>query len=203
MDTLIKQRRSKLAPFQETLFQMEAATNTLAEMQSWLAAQGITISTVAISKFLACRRRRRWREELLGKIAGAARPAEEARAALQTNPAPELDTLIKLSRILVFEQTSQLVTTPELNRQARETTKMVLNYINRQSRLVSKEKIAPLAERTAALRQAAAHEKTLTAILAQIKENPALLELFRTTCAGIPADLSPQQTGTTPGANPE
>ena len=200
MNTLIKQRRSKLAPFAETLFQMEAGTNTLAEMQSWLASQGITISTVAISKFLACRRRHSWQDRLLGQIAGGVQPAEEAKAALQTHPAPELDILIKLSRILVFEQTSRLVTTPELNRQARETTNMVLTYINRQARLASREKTAPVAERTAALREAAAREKTLATFLAQIKENPALLELLRTVCDGIPAEPPPQPTGAAPGA---
>jgi hypothetical protein len=36
MNTLTKQTPSKLDPFEETLFAMDAAKNTLAEMQQWL-----------------------------------------------------------------------------------------------------------------------------------------------------------------------
>jgi len=36
MNTLIKEKPSKLDPFEETLFVMDAAKNTLAEMQQWL-----------------------------------------------------------------------------------------------------------------------------------------------------------------------
>jgi hypothetical protein len=53
MNTLIKQRPSELAPFEETLFTMNAAKSTPAEMRQWLAARGVAISTMAISKFPA------------------------------------------------------------------------------------------------------------------------------------------------------
>ena len=44
MDTLIKDKQSKLDPFEESLLDMDAGKITLAEMQQWLSGQGMTMS---------------------------------------------------------------------------------------------------------------------------------------------------------------
>jgi hypothetical protein len=45
MDVLIKEKRSKLAPFEESHFTLPAPRSTLAEMQAWIARHGVTVST--------------------------------------------------------------------------------------------------------------------------------------------------------------
>ena len=106
MNTLLKQRPSKLAPFQETLLDMDAANKKLAEMQQWLADRGVVVSTMAISKFLTSRRRRRWEAQLLDKFAGG----NQTETAAKIGAGPNLDTLIQLSRFLVFEHSTKLMT---------------------------------------------------------------------------------------------
>jgi hypothetical protein len=103
MNTLIKARPSKLAPFEESLFAMETARKTLAEMRQWLAGHGATVSIMAVSKFPTSRRKRRWQAEILGQIASGLTPVGQAKAAFQNHPEPDLDTLIKLSRLFIFE----------------------------------------------------------------------------------------------------
>jgi hypothetical protein len=192
MNNLMKEKRSRLSPFEEALFAMETRKSPLTEMQAWLAGQGVTITTVGISKFLASRRRHRWQAQLLAQVASGGQPAEEAATALQASPPPELDTLIKLSRILVFEQTSRLVITPELTRQAREMTKMVLTYINRQSRVEFRERSDSLTTRKAAALEPAAYEKPPTSAVEEFKENPDTLELFRSAWAALQAGRQKQ-----------
>jgi hypothetical protein len=44
MNTLKKQRQSKLDPFEETFLAMDAAKKSLSVMQQWLASQRVIIS---------------------------------------------------------------------------------------------------------------------------------------------------------------
>jgi hypothetical protein len=147
MNTLTKARPSKLAPFEETLFAMEVARKTLAEMRQWLGGHGVTVTIVAISKFLASRRKLRWQAEILGQIVNGLQPVAQAKSAFQNQPDPDLDTLIKLSRIFIFEQATKLMTGPEYAAQSSKTTKMVLNYINSQAKQGIRKSEIALAEK--------------------------------------------------------
>jgi len=161
MISLIKEKQSKLAPFEETLFAMDAAKNTLAEMRQWLANHGVTISFQSISRFLASRRKRRWQAGMLGQIASGLPPLEQVKTAFQTHPEPDLDTLIKLSRFFIFEHATKLVPGSERVGPSAQVTKMVLNYINRQAKQGIKKSEIALAERKLVIREASARQNAL------------------------------------------
>jgi len=184
MNTLTKQTPSKLDPFEEVLFAMDAAKNTLAEMKQWLSGQGVTISFQAISQFLASRRKRRWQADILRQIASGQQPFKQAKTAFQNDPEPDLETLIKLSRVLIFEHAVHLK--PGL--MSSPTTNMVLNYINRQGRIESKNSQVALAERKLAIREASARENTLN----QTRKKPDAGELLRAAFAALQAEQEKQ-----------
>jgi hypothetical protein len=184
MNTLIKARPSKLAPFEEPLFQMEVARKTLAEMRQWLSGQGVTVSTMAVSKFLARRRERRWQAEILEQIVNGQQPLAQAQRAFQNQPEPELDTLIKLSRLFVFEHATKLMTGPEFAAQSSKTTKMVLNYISRQAKLGIKKSEIALAEKKLAARPP---DNAPKQCLDKPKMDPEAGQLLRAAFAAIAA----------------
>jgi hypothetical protein len=159
MTTWTKERPSRLAPFEEPLFAMDAAKNTLAEMQQWLSDQGVTVSCQGISKFLISRRKRRWQRETLALIATGRQNIESAKPAFQANPEPDLDTLIKLSRVIIFEHAAQLDVGRRSTGVAVQIDKMVQTYITRHAKLESRKKEFDLAERRLALREASLREK--------------------------------------------
>jgi hypothetical protein len=189
MNTLLKQRPSKLAPFQETLLDMDAANNKLAEMQQWLAGRGVAVSTMAISKFLTSRRRRRWEAQLLDKFAGG----NQTETAAKIGAGPNLDTLIQLSRFLVFEHSTKLMTSLESARQSTQITKLVLNYIHHQARIKSKNSEVALAEKRLAIREASARDRALMKRLPKTKKQPEPGEVFRAALATVLAELQKQQ----------
>jgi hypothetical protein len=190
MNTLIKERPSKLAPFQKTLLELDAANKTLAEMQQWLAGRGVTVSTMAVSKFLASRRRRRWEAQLLDKFAGGS----QSMTASKIPAEPSLDTLIRLSRFLVFEHATKLGTSLESGRQSTQITKLVLNYINRQARIGCKTSEVTLAATRLAIREASARDHALTKRLPKTKDQPEPSEIFQAALATLLAGPQNQQT---------
>jgi hypothetical protein len=90
--------------------------------------------------------------EILEQIVNGQQPLAQAQRAFQNQPEPELDTLIKLSRLFVFEHATKLMTGPEFAAQSSKTTKMVLNYISRQAKLGIKKSEIALAEKKLAAR---------------------------------------------------
>jgi hypothetical protein len=159
MTTWTKERPSRLAPFEETLFAMDAAKNTLAEMQQWLSGHGVTVSCQGISQFLISRRKRRWQRETLAQIAAGREPIGQAKTAFQTDPEPDLDTLIKLSRVMIFEHAAHLDVGPRSTGMAVQIDKMVQTYITRHAKLESQKTEFALAARRLALREASARRK--------------------------------------------
>ena len=79
----------------------------------------MVVSTMAISKFLTSRRRRRWEAQPLDKFAGGG----HATTASKIRAEPNLDTLIQLSRLLVFEHATKVMTSLESARQSTQITK--------------------------------------------------------------------------------
>jgi hypothetical protein len=182
MNNLIKARPSRLAPFEATLFAMEAERKTLAQMRQWLAGQGVTVSLMAISKFLTSRRELRWQAEMLGRIVNGQEPVEKVGTAFQTQPEPALETLIKLSRLLVFERATKTMTGPEFEAQHSKTTSMVVNYLRQQDRLGIKKSEIALAEKRLANR---ARDAAPNPCPDHPKPAPDALELFKAALATV------------------
>lgn len=107
-----KQRESKLDRHAETLVQMEAEKQTLAQMVEWLQQQGINCSLSSLSRFLEAQRSARLQAKLLHQISSGARQCREVEKQFATSPAPELETLIKLQRVILLTLSTQAGTDP-------------------------------------------------------------------------------------------
>ena len=77
---------------------------------------------------LSPRRLRRLQEDLLEQIALAARHCRELEAQFGENPAPGLETIIKLHRALVFSYCLRAEEDPEQARAVKDLMKSVMDY---------------------------------------------------------------------------
>ena len=109
-----KQLESKLDRYAETLAAMEAEKKTLAEMQAWLKAEGCVVALSTLSRFLESSRQRRLQEKLLDQISSGADQCAEVEKSFKANPAPALETLIKLQRVLILNLSAQANVNPEM-----------------------------------------------------------------------------------------
>lgn len=109
-----KTRPSKLDQYAETLLDMDDQKTTLAEIQAWLKHEGVTVSTGRLSEFLAGLRSSRQQQQLLSQISSGAKQCAEVEKAFGENPAPELDTLIKLQRVILLNLSTQATANPEM-----------------------------------------------------------------------------------------
>jgi hypothetical protein len=109
-----KQRESKLDQFAKPLADMEAECKTLAEMLAWLKEEGVRCSASTLSRFLESQRQSRLQDRLLDRIASGARQVQAVEKSFGKNPPPELETLIKLQRVLILNLSTQANADPEL-----------------------------------------------------------------------------------------
>jgi DNA-binding phage protein len=154
----MKARQSKLDRFAEQLAELEAERKTLAEMQAWLKEEGCAVSLGRLSEFLDAQRSSRQQERLLAQIASGARQCQEVESALEKNSAPELDTLIKLHRVLILKLSTEGNVDAEqlelVNRMMREVIKFArLEQLAQQNR-IEERKLKLLEEKAAQLDKA-------------------------------------------------
>jgi hypothetical protein len=81
--------------------------------------------------------------QLLARIANGARQCREVEAEFGRNPAPSVETLIKIHRVLVLKLSNQANLDPDALRQVTELMKPVMEF----ARLEEKRKDRELAER--------------------------------------------------------
>jgi hypothetical protein len=143
-----KKRASKLDQYATVLAEMEAAGKTLVDMQAWLKQEGCTAALGSISAFLSHQRSQRLQSSLLQQIASGAQQCKEVEKQFGSNPAPEVDTLIKLHRVLILNLTTQGNANPELLDQVNALMKPVLDFaklnLKREELDLSKEKFEHL-----------------------------------------------------------
>ena len=109
-----KQKASKLDQYAETLLVMDDDKKTLSEMLDWLRQEGCTVAPSTLSDYLSSARSSRLQSRLLTQIASGARQCAEVEKQFGSNPAPELETLIKLQRVLILNLSTQANADPEL-----------------------------------------------------------------------------------------
>lgn len=143
-----KKIESKLERYLETLLEMESAVppKTLAEMQSWLKDEGVTVHQSTISRFLDAQRQSRLQEKLLAQIASGAEQCAAVEKQFGSNPAPELETIIKLHRVLILQLTTQSQADPELVKLADQLTRTALEFTSGRTKAAHKERELKLAE---------------------------------------------------------
>jgi hypothetical protein len=109
-----KKIASKLDPHEPTLMDMDVQGKTLDEMLAWLREEGVTCSASTLSRFLESARSSRLQEKLLAQIASGAEQCAAVEKSFGANPPPELDTLIKLQRVLILNLSTQANADPEM-----------------------------------------------------------------------------------------
>src|ERR1017187_2467874 len=115
-----KQKPSKLDPFAERLTQWFTPKDkggdglTLAEAQAQLKLDGCSVSPARLSLWWAARQQEFLRDTLLGQIASGARQCAAVEKSFAKNPAPELETLIKLQRVILLNLSTQANVDPSL-----------------------------------------------------------------------------------------
>ena len=78
-------------------------------------------------------------EHALELIAEAARHCREVEEQFGKNPAPELATMIKLHRVLMFHFTMDAMNNPEVLKEVREVTKPVMDWVALQEKQKQRE----------------------------------------------------------------
>jgi hypothetical protein len=170
----MKQKPSKLDQFAESLLQMDGEKKTLADIVAWLKAEGVSVSCSRVSDFLESLRAAQLQERLLNQIASGSQHLQKVEATLAKNPAPELETLIKLHRVLIMKLSTMANVDAELFEIVSSAMKPVMKFAELQekkaSREFDKEKFTHQIKSDI--------ERGLDALFVEIKGNKAALELF-------------------------
>lgn len=157
-----KQRESKLDRHAPTLLDMDAARKTLEEMRAWLKEEGCVVSLSSLSRFLESSRSRLLQEKLLAQITSGAQQCAAVEKQFGKNPAPELETLIKLQRVLILNLSTQANADPELMKLVATSFSAVLDS----ERLRLKQSQIDLDQRKVVLmeKKAAAYDRAQAAL---------------------------------------
>jgi hypothetical protein len=141
-----KPQKSKLDPHAQTLVSMELEGKTLPEMIAWLKGEGVTCAASTLSDYLSASRSARREAALLAQITTGARQSKEVESAFAKNPAPELETLIKLLRVLIMQLSTGGVDNPEMLKLGDQLTNTVVHFLSAQTKAAHKERELSLAE---------------------------------------------------------
>ena len=124
----MKTKKSKLDQYAETLDELFAAGKTLQEAQATLREAGCSVSLSRLSVWWSDRQSERMQERLLGQITSGARQCREVEESFGRNPAPAVETIIKLYRVLAMQFATAGVSNPELIETSERATRMVLEF---------------------------------------------------------------------------
>ena len=142
----MKAKPSKLDQYAETLLAMDDAKKTLLEIQAWLKAEGVTVSLGRISEFLSAARSSRLQASLLAQIATGAQQCKAVERQFARNAAPELETLIKLHRVLILQLSTQGNANPEFLKLADQLMRTAMEFVSGQTKAAHKERELAVAE---------------------------------------------------------
>jgi len=124
-----KQRASKLDEYAERLDEWFLAGKTLAQAQEQLRLDGVSVSLSRLSDWWSARQTARQQEKLLAQIATGARQCQEVEKQLAiSGGAPELETLIKLHRVLILKLSAEGNANPELLELVGQMMKPVIEF---------------------------------------------------------------------------
>jgi len=142
----MKKIKSRLDQYADTLLAMDAEGEKLAQMQSWLKEEGCVISTGMLSRWLESARSQRLQDKLLAQIASGAQQCRQVEKKFGSNPAPELETLIKLHRVLILQLSTQGNANPQMLYLADQLTRTAMEYVSGKTKAAFKERELKLAE---------------------------------------------------------
>lgn len=135
-----KEKQSKLDAHAERLDEwFGVQKKTLDEVRQQLALDGVSVSCSRLSDWWSRRQGEKQQAMLLANIASGARQVKEVEEAFKRNPAPALETINKLHRVLTMQMATGSVTDPSLIELAERCTKMVLEFAKLEEAKASRE----------------------------------------------------------------
>ena len=144
---MAKEQESKLDAFVERLDQwFGVEKKTLAWVQKQLHLDGCDVSTGRLSEWWSERQSVLAARAMLAQIATGAKQSKEIEAAFAKNPAPELETLIKLQRVIVLQLSTQGAANPDMVKLADQLTNTVISFVSGRTKAEFKERELRLAE---------------------------------------------------------
>lgn len=138
----MKQKPSKLDAYAGRLEEWFLQGKSLAEAREQLKLDGVSVSLSRLSVWWQQRQSAKAEEQLLAQIASGARQCKEVEAAFAEHPAPELDTIIRLHRVLIMKLSTQAHADPSLLELVARLTKPTMEY----AKLVEKRRELELQE---------------------------------------------------------
>src|SRR5947208_15031132 len=116
-EAVLKSGTSRLEDYADHLDAwFEEEEITLAAARERLTEAGCKVSPARLSAWRRARQWERMREQLLAQIAAGARHCKEVELEFGQNPPPELETLIKLHRVIILQLSAQAEAKPEAAR---------------------------------------------------------------------------------------
>jgi DNA-binding phage protein len=153
----MKSRPSKLDQFAAQLADLDAEKKTLPEICEWLASEGCRVSPSSVSVYLERLRSARREAAILSQITNGARQSADVEKQFSKNPAPQLDTIIKLHRVMIMQLATQSVDNPELIQITNNLTKTVMDFVSGQTKAeIEKQKLSQGERKIAILEKKAA-----------------------------------------------
>jgi hypothetical protein len=168
----MKEQKNKLDAFAQRLADWDEEKKTGKWMVEQLRLGGCDTSEASVSRYLRDLRSRKLQERILTKVATGAEHVRKLEAAFAANPAPELETIMRLQRVLVMELATNGQADPKLLGLADQLTRTVLEYTSGKTKAAQKqieleqgERKLKIVEQTAAQADAAKKvvESSLTA----------------------------------------
>jgi hypothetical protein len=158
---------------------------SLEDVQKKLLEDGCSVSLSRLSRWWERRQEVLAQEKLLQQIATGAKQCKEMKEAFAEHPAPELETIMSLHRVLIMQLSTQSMANPALLEMADRLTRTVLEFVSGQTRAKQKERELSLAEGKWAWIQKEDLDKALDALHAEIKDNPSAVAAFKTFKASM------------------
>jgi hypothetical protein len=122
--------KNKLDPFAARLEEWDAEGKTLKEMVGALKEDGCSSSLSAVSDWLTRRRQERQEQAFFERIATGGRMNRELDMAYATNPAAEIDQLIRNTKTLIMSLQVHGAANPKLLSLANSMQQTVLVYLS-------------------------------------------------------------------------
>jgi hypothetical protein len=190
-----KAQRSKLDPYLGQLQEMERQNKGVSEMVAWLKTQGFDAKRSTVSDFLAKQRDRQREESWLRLIYSGAQQCKEVEATFAENPAPAVETLIKMHRVLIMKLMTKEKKKgePDMERikLSNQLTKTVLGCMAARTRTELKERELDLAEAKAVDARSAEQEKALQWCLDEVQAFPEVAALFKAAFDALKEKVAP------------
>jgi len=187
-------KESILKPHAATLLDMKLAGKTLEEMQAWLKDEGVKVGRSTVGDYVQQLYSKWEQDQLLNRIASGASQVRRVDEEFKKNPAPELETLIKLHRVLILQLSTSGQTDPELLKLSDQLTNTVLQALSAQTKAQFKEREVTLAENKAAEAKKSDQQKALEMCLEEAKEFPMVVAMFKTAFSTLKAEQSRGQS---------